>query len=252
MTVKVIKWPPVGAIGAEWTEVAPVQISRSMVTGAERVSAFQRKRRMVSISVPAIGENMYDAGYMEMLKRELEGIHLVRLESYPINWHLDFIEKGIRRGDVYTDLGKTYVIVYGLKPNSLVARPADFMRLFLSDPDGPEQNTLPWQNSNDPLTWQNNGQPLTWFYGADYAGTSVQVTAPVTSDEDGRAVIPIFETIPDQTQIYLKFGASDTGAFRPMQYPRSVQPVSGNWSYDWEFREVFSDEVGGFLEVDPW
>ena len=252
MTARVIKWPPVGAVGAEWTEVAPVQVSRSMTTGAERVSAFQRKRRMATISVPAIGKNMFDAGYMEMLKRFLEGIHLVRLHSYPINWHLDVVEKGIRRADVYTDLGVTYVVVYGLQPDTLVARPADFMRLMIAASPNSNQDELSWQNLEDPLVWQNSSDPVTWFHGSDDLGVSVQVTQPVFSDDSGRAVIPIFENVPDQTQIYIMFGASDTGVFRPISYPRSVQPVSGNWTYDWQFREVFEDEVGGFVEIDPW
>jgi len=252
MAVKVIKWPPVGAIGAEWTEIAPVQVSRSMTTGAERVSAFQRKRRMATISVPAIGKNMFDAGYMEMLKRFLEGIHLVRLHSYPINWHLDTTEKGIRRGNVYSDLGVTFIEVFGLQPDTLVARPADFIRLLISADPNTELSELPWANSEDPLVWENSGQPVTWYHGSGNLGISVQVTQPVFSDDTGRAVIPVFETVPDQNEIYLIFGASDTGAFRPISYPRSVQPASGNWSYDWEFREVFADEVGGFVEVDPW
>jgi hypothetical protein len=256
MTAKVIMWPPVGAIGTEWTEVAPVQVSRSMVTGAERVSAIQRKRRMASLTVSGFGRTPYDAGYMEMLKRFLEGVHLVRLYSYPIAWHFDRPERAVRRGRVYNDNGRTYVEVFGVKPDSLVMRPADFLTLFLPSGDTTELQPLDWFNSLDPLDWQTDGttnaDPVTWFSGIPYNGTTVQATQPVRSDGSGRAIVPVFETIPNQTDIYLVFGSADTAAFRPVEYPRSRQPHLGNWEYEWEFREVFADEVGGFTEVNPW
>lgn len=255
MPAKVIAWPPVGALGVEWTETAPTQVSRSMITGAERVSAFQRKRRLATISVPGIGRSTYDGGYMEMLKRFLEGVHLVRLHSYPIAWHLDRPERVVARGDVFTDMGRTYVRVYGLKPDTQVCRPADFITLFLPSGQDNVFGELAWQNGDNPLAWNTGGSepdPLTWFYSTPYGGTPVQVTQPARSDSDGTAIIPVYENVADHSQVYLVFGASATGAFRPVAYPRAVQPNEGSWSYDWEFREVFADEVGGFVEVDPW
>jgi hypothetical protein len=102
------------------------------------------------------------------------------------------------------------------------------------------------------MTNATDANPLTWYSGYPDLGTTVQVTQPVRSDDSGRATVPVFETVADQTQIHLIFGASATGAFRPVSYPRAIQPQSGNWTYDWEFREVFADEVGGFVEVNPW
>jgi hypothetical protein len=256
MTAKVIAWPPVGALGTEWTEIAPVQISRSMITGAERVSAFQRKRRLATISVPGIGRTTYDGGYMEMLKRFLAGTNLVRLHSYPVAWHLDRPERITARGNVFTHTGQTFVEVFGLKPGIQVCRPGDFITLLIPPSSTTQDSPLSWQNDQNPFEWltddSTNADLLTWFAGAPDFGTTVQVTQPVTSDDTGRAVVPVFETVAAQTQIYLVFGACATGAFRPISYPRAVQPNSGSWSYDWEFREVFADEVGGFLEVNPW
>jgi hypothetical protein len=252
VTAKVFAWPPVGVIGAEWTEDAPVQVSRSMVTGAERVSAIQRKRRIASLTVAGLGLNTFQAGYMQMLIRYLEGVHLVRLYSYPISWRLEQPERAIRRGNVTTDLGQTFVTIYGNKPNSLVFRPADFLTLFLPSGATTDLNPFTWLDGTDPLPWKNSTNPLTWFSGTPYGGTTVQITQPVYSDDSGVAIVPVFETVPDQSNIYLIAGASDTGVFRPVSYPRAVQPYSGNWTYDWEFREVFGDEVGGFTEVNPW
>jgi hypothetical protein len=256
MTAKVILWPPVGAVGTEWTEEAPVQVSRSMLTGAERVSAVQRKRRLASLSVAGIGRNTYDAGYVEVLKRYLEGVHLVRLYSYPIAWHLDRPQRAIRRGRVYSDLGQTYVEVFGTTPDSLVMRPGDFLTLFLPSGTTTDLYPLDWLVGTDPLSWltddTTNANPVTWFSGFPYNGTSVQAIRPVQSGGDGRAIVPIFETLADVADLYLIFGSADTGVFRPVEYPRAAQPVMGNWSYDWQFREVFADEVGGFTEVNPW
>lgn len=256
MTAKVIMWPPVGAIGTEWTEIAPVQVSRSMVTGAERVSAVQRKRRLASLTVAGFGRNTYDAGYMEMLKRYLEGVHLVRLHSYPIAWHFDRPERAIRRANVSNDNGQTYVTVYGTKPDSLVLRPADFLTLFLPSGQTTGLQPLDWFSGVNPVDWQTNNttnaNPVSWFSGQPYNGTRVQVTQPVYSDDTGLAVVPVFETVPSASNIYIVFGDSDTGVFRPVEYPRAKQPYLGNWEYEWEFREVFEDEVGGFTEVNPW
>jgi hypothetical protein len=256
MTAKVIAWPPVGVIGAEWTEEAPVERSRSLLTGAERVTAMQRKRRLVRLTVPGLGRTTYDAGYVEMLKRHLGGVHLVRLTSYPINWHFDQPQPLVLRGDVYSDLGRTYVVLNGLPPNQIVARPADYLTLFLPAGATTDPQPVEWLNGTDPLTWDvddsTSPDPLVWFHGAPYGGTVVQVTSPARSDDSGRAVIAIFETVANQTQITVSYGASDTGVFRPDVYPRAVQPQLGSWSYDWSFREVFADEVGGFVEVNPW
>lgn len=256
MTAKVFMWPPVGATGTEWTEEAPVQVSRSMVTGAERVSAIQRKRRLVSLKVAGFGRNTYDAGYIEVLKRYLEGVHLVRLYSYPIAWHFDRPEKAIRRGKVENDMGQTYVTVYGVKPDTLVLRPGDFLTLFLPAGATTELEPLDWFDGAAPVDWQTDGttnaDPVTWFNGQPYNGTVVQVIQPVRSDSTGRARVPVFETVANIPDLHMIFGSCDTGVFRPVEYPRAMQPYLGNWEYDWAFREVFADEVGGFTEVNPW
>jgi len=248
--VRVIAWPPVGVTGTEWTEDAPVQISRSMLTGAERVSAFQRKRRLATLIVPGFGRTTYDAGYIEMLKRYLEGINLVRLNSYPINWHIE------ANGN----------------PALRQSRP------------------LLWSAGGDPLEWESGSEPLLWFTGTYVTGTTatvdgrpvlyvtglppnmlvirpaefitlfsetgsetVQAVAPATTDDTGAATILLFEAPAESyTSARVNLGTCDTGVFRPVDYPRAVQPVRGDWSYTWSFREVFEDEVGEFEEFDPW
>jgi len=251
MSINVYAMPPVPITGSEWTEIAPVQSSRSYY-GKDYTSAFGRTRRHVSLQIAALGRggNM-GAGYVEMLKRFLAGIHAVRLNSLPINWHLDAIRDRARleslplvwtsggeeltwtmppealiwysgvplTGVIGTSGGWNIVTVSGLPPNSLVARPGDFVKV------------------------QEDA--------ADTTGSTAQVVAPAYSNASGVAVIRLFSALAYGGIITLN--ASDTGVFKPVgDYPRSMQPVGANWYYDWSFREVFADDVGGFVEVDPW
>jgi hypothetical protein len=50
------------------------------------------------------------------------------------------------------------------------------------------------------------------------------------------------------------FAAEDEGVFAHVgPLPRAQQPAFAEFAYDWEFREVFADEVtGGFEERNPW
>jgi len=250
MTINVYTWPPVPVTGAEWTEDAPVQVSRSITTGKDYTSAAQRKRRMATLQVAALGHpNNMGAGYVEVLKRFLANIHAVRLYSFPINWHLDAIRDRAAlesmplgwtsggseltwtmppetlvwysnvplTGVVGTSGGWDIVTVSGLPASRLVARPGDFVKV-----------------QEDP---------------AD-TGAVAQVIAPSRSDASGVAIVRLFSALPYDGIITMN--ASDTGVFKPMGLPRSTQPVGANWYYDWSFREVFEDEVDGFVEVDPW
>ena len=251
MSIKVFAWPPVGVTGADWTEEAPVQMARSMVTGAEFSSAVQRKRRLATLNVSALSRDLWGAGYMEMLKRCLEGIHAVRLNSMPVNWwpdaaaELNLFRQAVpldwAAADVplsWTDAavsllwfsgtvlfatlttsgGYPAVQVTGLPPNVLIARPGEFVTSYVTP--------------------------------ADRIGSTAQVLAPAYSDAAGVVVIRLLTALAFAGRISI--GGSDTAVFKPVAYPRSVQPLAENWFYSWSFREVFADEVGGFEEVDPW
>ncbi|WP_353472321.1 hypothetical protein PVT71_13600 [Salipiger sp. H15] len=254
MSINVYAWPPVHAIGSEWTEVAPVQVSRSIITGAEYRSAAQRTRRFATIEARGIGKDMNGAGYMEVLKKYLAGIHAVQLHSYPINWWLaglgeeetraaalldwtagsaglDWTAGGtemiwfagaVLSGTTGTDAaGFPIITIDGLPANTPVARPGEFVTVF-----GPDRLT---------------------------EVARVMIARPATSDGSGAAVVRLVSAPGSFTAARVNIGTSDTGVFRPVgSCPRAVQPLAGDWSYTWEFREVFADEVGGFVEIDPW
>lgn len=243
--VNVIAWPPVGTIGAEWTEIAPVGVSRSLITGGEYVSAAQRKRRVARLDVSALAKGRMGSGYMEALKRLLDGgVHLVRLWSTPIIWHLDHeAEKTWRPWEIawtvppdtidwtvppgvlswfsntpfagvagVDDDGWPQVTVSGLPPNRLVIRPGEFVGM---------------------------------------GGDTAMAARPARSDGAGVAVIRLLTALAGSGDAHL--GARETGVFAADDMPRAVQPVGRDWTYSWAFTEVFEDEGRGpFTEVDPW
>jgi hypothetical protein len=251
--VNVIAFPPIGATGSEWTVSAPLQVSRSLMTGRRYVSAWGRERREASVMLSALARNRSGAGYSEMLKRHLKGgEHLVRLNSYPINWHLDaarmeglinshpftwehedatfawehegnpviWFSGTVLTGTVTTSGGWPALAVSGLPPNTLVARPGDFVEAFEE-------------------------------FG-DTTGHVAQVTAEATSNGAGSAIVRLLDALPELEGVRVNLGASDSRVFEAVEMPRSAQPIGANWFYDWRFREVFADEVDGFTEVNPW
>lgn len=246
--VKVIAFPPVGAVGTMWTPQAPVQRSQGLISGKRYVSRFGRERIMASVRVSALSKNRSGAGFSEMLKRHLDGgVNLVRLESYPINWHLDYLPGAEIRGGQLVE----------------------------------------WTSNGADLNWQNAGQPLYWFNGVVLTGVSDGLTLTVSnlppnkivarpsdfikaytdsigafseaivetearSNADGVAVIKLFAPLPAGAYNRVNIGESVSRVLEATDMPMVAQPFAQNWSYEWSFREVFEDETDGFDEVNPW
>lgn len=240
----VYAWPPVGLLAAEWSMTAPVATSRSLVTGGEFVSAAQRRRRVATLEVSALALGRNGAGYMEVLKRLLDGgVHLVRLTSTPINWHLDAVAEDAARprpmtwivppggigwevppggidwwtsgpsiGTAGTVDGWPVVTVTGLPPGRMIARPGEFVTL---------------------------------------GDATAMVLRPAWSDDAGEAVIRLVTPLEGDGPCIV--GARETAVFAADAMPRAMQPLGQNWSYQWQFTQVFEDEGRGpFVEVDPW
>lgn len=250
----VYAWPPVAAIGSEWSEIAPLDESYSIITGKRYASSNQPVRRVASLVATGLGPDRNGAGYVEMLKRLLVGGEsYVRLYSYPINWHLDAIRDPELRAQIqfiWTSGGSSMVwygggvetlwatgavltataldtsgahpviTVTGLPVSRLVARPGEFLTVFAGDDD--------------------------------LVGSTAQVLAPAFSNASGVADIRLFSA-PSNSTGRVNIGQPDTGVFKAVgALPRAVQTVGGNWSYSWSFEEVFADEVGGFVEDLTW
>jgi len=247
----VYAWPPVAVSGMEWTEEAPVSVSRSLITGKRFASATKRKRRKATVIVQALDNvNRSGAGYVEVLKRLLAGgENYVRLYSYPINWHIDSTVDQYRRyapigwtfgggpldwtaggldltwfvgeqrlGTLTTDGGFPAVRVTGFPANALVARAGDFVTSY-AESDAAASN-------------------------------AAQAVRDTYANGSGVAVIRLLE--PLAYAGFIDIGGSANGIFEADAMPRAVQPLGQNWSYTWNFSEVFADEIGAYDEVNPW
>ena len=82
-------------------------------------------------------------------------------------------------------------------------------------------------------------------------GSTAKVLKPSYSNSAGVAVITLMAELVDVFHIELDTVVSSVFMIDG-DLPIGVQPVNGNWSYQWAFREVFADEVDGFTEIDPW
>lgn len=218
MPINVYAWPPVAITGRSWQVVQPVARLRSGLTGKEQVQSSQRARRMVSIDVIALSaSDKNGGGHMEMLGRLLEGgEHAVRLSSWSPNWHLD-------------------------QPNTF-----HWLSQGLTATATTSAGFAAWQVSGLPPLFPllRPGDRFT------VAGVVYQAINAATANEAGVAVVRVMGSTAGSGALLL--GAQETAVFRPESIPTGSQRPGQNWSYSWSFREVFSDEVGGFVEVNPW
>lgn len=256
----VYAWPPVGLTAVDWTEEAPVDRQQSLITGRRYVTESGRVRRVASVTASSLARGRSGAGYMENLKTLLRGgRNLVRLDIGYINWWRD------------------------RRPRETVGSVA--RDALWSDP-------VAWQTDTDlALAWSSGGASAAWFTGrvlqavagtsggwpvltvsnappsrliarpADFVtlyspitattGSSARVMTEARSDAAGNATIRLMTALSGAGR--LNIGSADQGVFEALEVPRAVQPVSGDWSYSWSFREVFEDECAdGWTEVDPW
>ena len=242
----IYQWPPVHTVGRKWTVDAPVARSQFAFSGKRLVSSAGAARRVASVTVSVLSGDRNGAGYCEVLKKLLDGgVHLVRLYSWPINWHLDadtsrntaplewtsggdplewtsggdgvqwFTGPVVQAVPSVVD-GWNVVTLTGLPPNTLVLRPAEFIRVFES---------------------------------GDFVGTVAQVVAPAYSNGSGVAVARLFSAVPAGVA---SLGDRETAIFEARSLPEAVQPVGQNWTYQWDFLEVFPEEIDSPVEVNPW
>lgn len=243
----VYKFPPVGVTGWEWTVADPIDISRSLISGRRYASAAQRRRVLASLSV---GGARGDAGgYMEALKRLLQGgVAGVRLTARPTVW--------------------------GALP-AAETRQAEPVRWTTGD------ETLAWTAGGEAMSWFTGaiigaaittvgglpgllltglppsalvgrvGEPVTVYpeYASQDGAQSRVLLRRLVSDASGvaTAVVDAAFTVTGRADVGV-----ESGVFEALDMPRAPRRVGENWFYDWSFAQVFADEVGGFEEIDPW
>jgi hypothetical protein len=251
----VYAFPRVGKVAVEWTVMDPIAESTSLLTGRRFVTAAKRRRRMASVRVSGLTQD--GGGMMEVLKDYLRGgVNLVRLRSTrnvlmeapmadnlrrltvldwtvgstdnPLAWQvgtgpdpLRWVSGVVLPVVTLTDsAGYPAAQVSGLPPNRLIARAGEFLEGYV------DLNTR----------------------------QARRIVRRVWSDASGVALVRLVEAFSIVPTGGASFAAEDEGVFAHVgPLPRAQQPAFAEFSYDWEFREVFADEVtGGFTERNPW
>lgn len=246
----VIAWPPFHLTGWELDEEHPQSRSVGLIQGRPRTSSALRSRRVATAMTAGIGQDSSGAGYVRMLKRIWAGNpRLVRIECHSTLWFrarlgLDLTNAllewthdsadllwtagGVNllwgdgvyalEGQSAADGGWNSLLVTGLPPNRIVARPSELISL-------------------------TNGDGVQQAYVISVARSDGQGSALIRTDREsvfvGAGLISI--------------GHREVGVFEALQMPRAVQPVKGVFGYQWDLREVFEDESpDGWAEVNPW
>lgn len=244
--VNVIAWPPVGLTAWELTKHHPTSSSPNAFGGPDRVSGAGAPRYLATATITGIGVDLADAGYVEMLKEQLEGRkHLVRIPSMAPLWHLhdygrDLVNEILQwtaggsellwtaggedllwstnlqmYGTPTTDSGWPAVQVEGL-PAGAIVRPSEFIVMR----DGDSEETR-------------------------------RVLTLARADSNGDATIRLDAAFTLNGLVSI--GERKSIVFQPMDVPREVQPLGDSWAFTWRFREVFASEYpGGWTELDPW
>jgi hypothetical protein len=245
MATNVYAWPPVGLTGWELTVLDPVSESRTLLQGQPVTSGYRARRRAATAVVPMLGPDGANSGYVEMLKRYLSGVHLVRVECQSAIWFNarsrlpnaigrwlsgsteglwlsgsteGYWSSGSAYGTAGTVDGWPAVTVTGLPPSQIVVRPHELVRLLAPDEDA-------------------------------QSARAVRVTR---SDAAGEAVIRLETALTGAGPISI--GDAESVVFKPLGYPRAVQDLQGGGAYTWNFEEAFEDDpvYGTWAEVNPW
>lgn len=252
MPVPVYGWPPVGAVLRLWDVSEPISESQSGQTGARYVSAREPTRYVASARVSSLGRGRNGAGYVHALKRLLQGgVNLVRLTSSPINWYLDAAaEAGFRQSDVltwesggdaleWTSGGGELVWLTGTPLTATITTSGGFPALSITGLPPSRLVCRP-------------GEYLTVFEEvSDTTGATVEAIAPAYSNSSGVAIVRLLEAAPYGGRVNI--GTCISAVFRVVgSLPRAAQPIGADWFHDFEFEEIFPDQVGGFTEVPDW
>ncbi|RWR31358.1 hypothetical protein D2T31_04995 [Sinirhodobacter populi] len=200
----------------------PVAVLRSALSGKEQMQASHPERRKVSLDVSALARGRIGGGYMDMLGRLLMGgIHAVRLYSWSPNWHLDAEpQPGFNWLSMTLTATATVDAATGMGAYRVTNLPPGY-----------------------PLICP--GERFT------VGGIVWQAVNMAVADDAGIALIRVIGT--PALSGTLSLDGQESAAFRPDGgIPVGDQAVGADWTYSWTFTEVFADEVGGFVEIDPW
>lgn len=239
----------------EWTVDDPKSESRSLISGRRYVSQALRRRRQVRLTV--LGSRANSSGYMEALKRLLRGgVHLVRLRSRPL-YVGQQIDGDTRSGEVLQWFSELDIMDW-LTGNEgmLWLESGVLLTAAPTTVDGFPAVTIsgfPTSTGQEPQLVGRVGEFITVYPSFDNndGGVTAMLLRDLYVEEDGSAVAVTDTAIPFEGRADI--GTGETAAFEPVRMPRALHSYGQSWFYDWEFSQVYEDEVeGGFVELNPW
>lgn len=232
-------WPPVGLKTTPvWTVRDPVNVSRSVLGNGPRYTSSHARRRIYAAVSVSARRGQVGAGYMEALKRLLEGGagQYVRLWHRPrspvsgraralawrgqgaaLDWSappgaVSWYGGAPARAEPVTDGGLPAIRVTGLPPGAPVCIPGELVSI----------------------------------------GAAQRMTLTETrASGAGVAVIRLDRAFAAGGPCII--GAVETGIFEVLDLPETGGPRSEDYTYDWSFLQVFEDEFPEpQLELNPW
>lgn len=242
-------WPPVGVVATKWTQEARTGRSQFAFSGKRAVSSDGPARIEASATISALSRGRNGAGYSEALKRHLDGgLHLVRLYSWPINWHLDAQAETWRQSTpfIWTSEGAALPWTSGSDDLTWFTGPA-VQGVAGIDADGFAIVTLSGLPASRLII--RPGEFVRSYTGLDIIGVVAMALKPAFSDALGNAVVRLSAALPSGT---ISLGDAESAIFEVTNSPSAEQPTGQNWQINWTFREVFASEISDPVEVNPW
>ncbi|MDP2495855.1 hypothetical protein Q8W25_17640 [Shimia thalassica] len=249
--VDVIAWPPVATKGrALPTKRRPISQSRSLLTGKRYASATQRARREATVVVGGIGADKASAGYVEMFKEFLDGgINYTRISMCSPLWYGALRGLGGRRGSQALEWMSGYdaleMTESAVDLSWTVGQPvAGLAGTF----DGWPILTCTGLPANTVIAFPSETVLVVDGGGVTHTARILRVAKV---DAAGDAVLFLDAGVPDG-DVLIGYRESVVYEVQDVNDIQAMQPVSGNFSYTINLREVFEDETDGFTEVNPW
>ncbi|MDO6799358.1 hypothetical protein [Shimia thalassica] len=249
--VDVIAWPPVATKGrALPAKRRPISQSRSLLTGRRYASATQRARREATVVVGGIGADKASAGYVEMFKEFLDGgINYTRISMCSPLWYGALRGLGGRRGSQALEWMSGYdaleMTESAVDVVWTVGQPvAGVAGTF----DGWPILTCTGLPANTVIAFPSETVLVVDGGGVKHIARILRVAK---ANAAGEAVLFLDAGVPDG-DVLIGYRESVVYEVQDVNDIQAMQPVSGNFSYTINLREVFEDETDGFTEVNPW
>lgn len=256
----VYPWPPVGAVGSEWGLSAPVGRSVELFTGAIVEGASERRRRLATVVVE--GAQGDSGGLMRALEQLLDGgLHAVRLWSPPAN-HMEDVGAEVGAGGRDATWRRTpagsrvrwrrtldATSEVGWKAGTYAAPQNGPLLALLASEHGLGRATA--SRVPPSRTLARPGQFVTVHSEGGVTSETRMLCRPMTSNSDG--VAGVWTVKPFSAGGALQIGTRESGIFKVDGVPpRWTRGLEASFQVTWNFKEVFADEFGEVIEVNPW